>query len=143
MKRFRQGEWLLALVCILIGFMIAVQFRTAQDAKDTVSQQRLEEISDRLLLAEHERNELSEELRRMREAADDQESNAGEEMLRYRAGLVPLVGEGVIVRMDDSPKAAKSGKIRIFTSSMMMISSASSMNCVPPAQRRFPSMDRG
>ena len=110
MKRFRQGEWLLALVCILIGFMIAVQFRTAQDAKDTVSQQRLEEISDRLLLAEHERNELSEELRRMREAADDQESNAGEEMLRYRAGLVPLVGEGVIVRMDDSPKAAKSGE---------------------------------
>lgn len=31
-------------------------------------------------------------------------------MLRYRAELVPLRGEGVIVRMDDSARPAKSGE---------------------------------
>ena len=55
MKQFWQGGWLIALVCVLIGFMIAVQFRTAQDGKGTLSQQRIEEISDRLLQTEHER----------------------------------------------------------------------------------------
>ena len=63
MKQFWQGGWLIALVCILIGFMIAVQFRTAQDGKGSLSQQRIEEISDRLLQTEHERDELGDELR--------------------------------------------------------------------------------
>ena len=62
MEQFRRGGWLIALVCVLIGFMVAVQFRTAQDAKGSLSQQRIEEISDRLLQTEHERDELSEEL---------------------------------------------------------------------------------
>ena len=42
MKQFRQGGWLIALVCVLIGFMVAVQFRTAQDGKGSLSQQRIE-----------------------------------------------------------------------------------------------------
>ena len=53
MKQFWKGGWLIALVCVLIGFMIAVQFRTAQDGKGSLSQQRIEEISDRLLQTEH------------------------------------------------------------------------------------------
>ena len=56
MEQFRRGGWLIALVCILIGFMIAVQFRTAQDSKGSLSQQRIEELSDRLLKTEHERD---------------------------------------------------------------------------------------
>ena len=51
MEQFRRGGWLIALVCVLIGFMVAVQFRTAQDAKGSLSQQRIEEISDRLVLS--------------------------------------------------------------------------------------------
>jgi len=58
MEQFRRGGWLIALVCVLIGFMVAVQFRTAQDAKGSLSQQRIEEISDRLLQTEHARGEL-------------------------------------------------------------------------------------
>ena len=110
MKQFWQGGWLIALVCILIGFMIAVQFRTAQDGKGSLSQQRIEEISDRLLQTEHERDELGDELRKMQAAAADQSSTEDQKMLRYRAALVPLRGEGVIVRMDDSARPAKSGE---------------------------------
>ena len=110
MKQFWKGGWLIALVCVLIGFMIAVQFRTAQDAKGSLSQQRIEEISDRLLQTEHERDELSEELHKMQTAAASTDNQQDKDLLRYRAALVPLEGEGVIVRMDDSTKPAKAGE---------------------------------
>ena len=110
MEQFRRGGWLIALVCVLIGFMVAVQFRTAQDAKGGLSQQRIEEISDRLLQTEHERDELSEELHKMQTAAASTDNQQDKDLLRYRAALVPLEGEGVIVRMDDSTKPAKAGE---------------------------------
>ncbi len=110
MKQFRQGGWLIALVCVLIGFMLAVQFRTVQDSKGSLSQQRIEDLSDRLLQTEHERDELGEELRKMQAAAAEAGNTADQEMLRYRAALLPLTGEGVIVRMDDSTKKVKSGE---------------------------------
>ena len=110
MEQFRRGGWLIALVCVLIGFMVAVQFRTAQDAKGSLSQQRIEEISDRLLQTEHERGGLSEELHKMQTAAVSTDNQQDKDLLRYRAALVPLEGEGVIVRMDDSTKPAKAGE---------------------------------
>ncbi len=110
MEQFRRGGWLIALVCVLIGFMVAVQFRTAQDAKGSLSQQRIEEISDRLLQTEHERDELSEELHKMQTAAASTDNQQDKDLLRYRAALGPLEGEGVIVRMDDSTKPAKAGE---------------------------------
>ena len=110
MEQFRRGGWLIALVCVLIGFMVAVQFRTAQDAKGSLSQQRIEEISDRLLQTEHERDELSEELHKMQTAAVSTDNQQDQDLLRYRAALVPLEGEGVIVRMDDSTKPVKAGE---------------------------------
>ena len=110
MEQFRRGGWLIALVCVLIGFRVAVQFRTAQDAKGSLSQQRIEEISDRLLQTEHERDELSEELHKMQTAAVSTDNQQDKDLLRYRAALVPLEGEGVIVRMDDSTKPAKAGE---------------------------------
>ena len=93
MEQFRRGGWLIALVCVLIGFMVAVQFRTAQDAKGSLSQQRIEEISDRLLQTEHERDELSEELHKMQTAAASTDNQQDKDLLRYRAALVPLEGE--------------------------------------------------
>ena len=110
MEQFRRGGWLIALVCVLIGFMVAVQFRTAQDAKGSLSQQRIEEISDRLLQTEHERDELSEELHKMQTAAVSTDNQQEKDLLRYRAALVPLEGEGVVVRMDDSTKPVKAGE---------------------------------
>ena len=110
MEQFRRGGWLIALVCVLIGFMVAVQFRTGQDAKGSLSQQRIEEISDRLLQTEHERDDLSEELHKMQTAAASTDNQQDKDLLRYRAALVPLEGEGVIVRMDDSTKPAKAGE---------------------------------
>ena len=46
----------------------------------------------------------------MQAAAADIENKEDQDMLRYRAALVPLEGEGVIVRMDDSAKPVKAGE---------------------------------
>ena len=110
MEQFRRGGWLIALDRVLIGFMVAVQFRTAPDAKGSLPQQRIEDISDRLLQTEHERDELSEELHKMQTAAASTDNQQDKDLLRYRAALVPLEGEGVIVRMDDSTKPVKAGE---------------------------------
>ena len=111
---------MIALVCVLIGFMIAVQFRTVQDTKGSISQQRIEELSDRLLQTEHERDELGEELRKVQTAAADAQSSVDQEMLRYRAALLPLTGEGVIVRMDDSTKIRAIGDKKSLENSLKM-----------------------
>ena len=110
MEQFRRGGWLIALGCGFVGVMGAVPFRTAPDAEGRLSQQRIEEISDRLLQTEHERDELSEELHKMQTAAASTDNQQDKDLLRYRAALVPLEGEGVIVRMDDSTKPAKAGE---------------------------------
>ncbi len=107
MKNIKQGRWSIACVCMVLGFMLAVQFRSTEDMKQSIPYQRLEELSDRLLQAEKDRDLLREELRAIkgRQAAlpvDDE--------LRLKAGLVPLEGPGIIVRMDDSTQKSKAGE---------------------------------
>ena len=115
MRRITQGHWSIACICALIGFMIAVQFRTTQDAKDSLSYQRVEEIADRLVRTERERDSLREELQELKAGLDGGAGEAAEkndkhQELLNRAGLVPLIGEGVIVRMEDSARVAKAGE---------------------------------
>ena len=92
---------------MLLGFMLAVQFRTTQDLKSNVSYQRIEEISARLLQTEKERDKLKEELNRIKEG---EEQGAEGSELALRAGLSPVEGPGVIVRLDDSTASSKAGE---------------------------------
>lgn len=108
MKKFR-GGWSITFVCMIIGFMLAVQFRQVQDAKETLPNQRVEELSGRLIQLEEERDELEKQLELLK-----QESGASNQEflteLKFQACLLPLEGEGVIVKLDDSTRAAKSGE---------------------------------
>ena len=63
MINFKQGRWSIAFVCMVLGFMLAVQFRATEDMRQSVSQQRVEELVTRLLETEKERDRLQEELR--------------------------------------------------------------------------------
>lgn len=107
MKHIHKGSWSIACVCLVLGFMLAVQFRTTQDLKSNVSYQRIEEISERLLQAEKERDKLKEELNRMQKGEETDTSDAE---LKLRAGLAPVEGPGVIVRLDDSVMTSKAGE---------------------------------
>ena len=46
----------------------------------------------------------------MQTAAVSTDNQQDKDLLRYRAALVPLEGEGVVVRMDDSTKPVKAGE---------------------------------
>ena len=107
MSRIQQGSWSIACVCMVLGFMLAVQFRTTQVMRESVPYQRLEDLSARLVQAETERDALKEDLEQMRKVGA---STATDTDLRLSAGLTPLIGEGLIVRMDDSTASSKAGE---------------------------------
>ena len=65
MIKIRKGSWSIACVCMVLGFMLAVQFRTTQDMKASVPYQRVEDVSERLLATEKERDALKEEVQRL------------------------------------------------------------------------------
>ena len=110
MIKFRQGRWSIACVCLVLGFMVAVQLRTTADIKSSVSYQRIEEISERLLTTEQERDSLKEELSALRKQKASEAGGSISEDIRLRAGLTPVEGEGIIVKLEDSSAAAKAGE---------------------------------
>ena len=56
----KHAKILIALVCAVLGFMLATQFKTTERQK-TINIQRAEDLSDRLKAVEKERDELSKE----------------------------------------------------------------------------------
>ncbi len=109
LKDIKQGSVSIACVCMVLGFMLAVQFRTTETMKAGVRYQRAEELADRLIETEKERDNLKKELENLRQTGEGDMGKENEK-LRLKAALTPLVGEGVIVRMDDSGKKSKPGE---------------------------------
>lgn len=109
MEKFR-GGWSITFVCMIIGFMLAVQFRQVQDAKETLPAQRVEELSGRLLQVEEERDELEKQLEILKQEAESSTNQEFISELKLQACALPLEGEGIIIKMDDSKRTAKSGE---------------------------------
>lgn len=110
MLKIKQGQAAIALVCCVLGFMLAVQFRTTQDIKTTVPFQRIEDLSQRLLQTEKERDRLQEEVEKLRQSASKEVVEKQIKELEMGAGVAPLVGKGVLVTIDDSKKQSKVGE---------------------------------
>ena len=109
MKKFF-GGWSVAMVCMIIGFMLAVQFRHVQDTKSTVPNQRVEELSGRLIQLEEERDELKSQLELLKQEAESSTNRELITELKFQACTLPVEGQGIIIKMDDSTRAAKSGE---------------------------------
>ena len=62
MITYKRGHLSIAFVCMVLGFMLALQFRIAMDQKSSLPYQRVEELSTRLLEAEKERDALREKV---------------------------------------------------------------------------------
>ena len=108
---FKGSGWSIAVVCAIIGFMLAVQFRQVRNAQETLPKQRLEDLSTRLIQIEGERDELAKQLETLRHESES--SAANQEFfseLKVQACTTALQGEGIIVKMDDSTRVAKSGE---------------------------------
>lgn len=90
-------------ICFLLGFMISVQVRTAQENVKTSTQyQRIEKLSDMLLRTEQERDELKAEIVRLKE--DGNLRKEFSERINFLAGTTAVKGPGVVVSIEDSKK---------------------------------------
>lgn len=108
MLNARQGQIAITLVCVVLGFMLALQFRTTQDVRSTVSFQRVEELTQRITQTERQRDQLQQQLNEVR--ASGGTSSAESERIRMEAGIVALQGPGMTITIDDSKRVVKPGE---------------------------------
>lgn len=106
MKIIKKGQLSIASVCMVVGFLLALQFRMTEDMRATLPYQRIEELSDRLISVEKERDALLKEVANL----SSRLGGETETVLKQRAGLTPMKGEGVIIRMDDSKQNSRAGE---------------------------------
>ncbi|MCR5834386.1 MAG: DUF881 domain-containing protein [Selenomonadaceae bacterium] len=93
-----------------IGFMVAIQFKQVHNVKDTLPAQRVEELSGRLIQVEEERDELSKQVEILNNELSTSTNDEFISELKFQAGTLAVEGEGIILKMDDSTRAAKSGE---------------------------------
>lgn len=105
----KQGQFSIALVCVVLGIMLAVQFRTTQDIRSSLQYQRAEDLTQRLIQTEKERNALLDQMRNLRQSSAGETTAKEMDSIKMGAGLVPLQGAGVIVTVDDTKPTAPAG----------------------------------
>lgn len=110
MGQLKNGQWAIALVCIILGLMLAVQYRTTSDIRASVGYQRMEDLTLQLSKTEKERALLQEELGKVRNQLAKGEGSAELEKVRMEAGLTPVTGPGVILTLDDSKRSRQPGE---------------------------------
>jgi len=106
----KQGQIAIALVCVVLGIMLAVQFRTTQDIRASIPFQRVEDLSQRLNQTEKERDALLKEVHQLRQASEKETVSREIENLKMGAGVVAMQGTGITVTIDDSKRPTKPGE---------------------------------
>lgn len=111
MGLIKKGQWAIGLVCVILGLMLAVQFRTTSDIRASVGYQRMEDLTLQLNETEKERAALQEELGKLRTQLAKGEGSSGElARVRMEAGLTTVTGPGVILTLDDSKRSRQPGE---------------------------------
>lgn len=110
MLPIKQGQAAIAFVCVVLGIMLAVQFRTTQDIKSTVPFQRIEDLSQRLAQTEKERDTLLEEVKNLKDSASNEVVQKEMQNIKMGAGITPVGGKGIIITIDDSKRQSKTGE---------------------------------
>ena len=105
----KHAKILIALVCAVLGFMLATQFKTTERQK-TINIQRAEDLSDRLKAVEKERDELSKEMEKLQAKAGDEVVAREIVRLKAFAGDLEMHGKGIKLVLDDSKIASKPGE---------------------------------
>lgn len=107
----KQSKIIIIIVCTILGFMIALQFRiTKHKNNDSVVIQRSQEVITRLQEVTKERNDLLVELDKLHKIIDNKVVERENTDLKIQAGLLAMHGPGVIITVADSIKASKQGE---------------------------------
>lgn len=107
----------IAAVCLVLGIMMSIQFKSTQGVGPTMVPSRLTELTEKLDKVTEERDALADEVLDLREKlknvrefdtamADLQDELQNASMA---AGMLEVEGPGIIIKLDDSPRALKTG----------------------------------
>jgi len=104
-------------ICLLVGIMLSVQFRTSESYGPNLRDTRVDELVLKNSSLNEEKNALSQEVVSLREKLTNVDSgnklttDLQEELRKSNmaAGLIPVSGPGIIVTLDDSPRALQPG----------------------------------
>lgn len=107
--RIEKGRLSIACVCMVLGFMLAVQFRTTQDINKGMPAQRVEVLTERLQELESENASLQDELKDIRESAGAEQGRRVSQDIELLSGSTALEGPGIIVTIDDSTQKSNAG----------------------------------
>ena len=110
MLPIKQGQAAIALVCVVLGFMLALQFRTTQDIRSSVPFQRIEDLSQRLSQTEKEKEALLKQVQELRRTSGAETVSRENELIKMGAGVLTLEGPGVVITIDDSKRPSKPGE---------------------------------
>lgn len=108
--RSRGAQISIALVCMILGVMLAVQFRTTASIEANQSDDRVSELTQKLQTVSGERDALAEEVLSLRsKLANFRETDQALADLHQEAtqanmaaGLLEIAGPGIILTLNDS-----------------------------------------
>lgn len=109
MKKLTNGQLAVAFVCVILGIMLAFQFRVQENIRQSLPYQRSEEAATMIKDLQDERDRLRAEISTLRDTLANNSSGASAaELQRSRvfAGLTEMTGQGIIITMNDSKKPA-------------------------------------
>lgn len=64
MLQGKQAKVLLFIVCVILGTMLSTQFRSAEQARNTIAQERAENLVEKLKAAEKENRIMEEKVKK-------------------------------------------------------------------------------
>jgi len=108
--RSKGAQISIALVCLILGIMLAVQFRTTAAIQATQTDGRIEELTQKLQTVTSERDALAEEVLTLRSKlsnfrqTDQALADLQQEVIEANmaAGLIAVEGPGIILTVNDS-----------------------------------------
>lgn len=116
--RNRNAQITIAVICMVLGIMLAIQFKTQENINDTLMPGRVEELSQQLYEVTKQRDSLSEEAQSLRDKLQNirQDNQAMADMqdevvkANMAAGTVAVSGPGVVLTLNDSTHTLQTGE---------------------------------
>jgi uncharacterized protein YlxW (UPF0749 family) len=115
--RSTNGKISIMAICVLVGIMLSIQFRTSESYGPNLRDTRVSDLALKNSTLNDEKEALSEEVVSLRQKLTSVDSGSQltadlqTELKKSNmaAGLIPVYGPGIIVTLNDSPRALQPG----------------------------------
>ena len=123
MKKSAKGQFALTIVSLILGLMLAAQFKNVQKVGGNVSIQRTQELTEYIKKLESDNENLLNQINEYKDIISCYENTSQDETLlnelirtKSQAGLLPMEGPGVVITVDNLLISGWDGNQQVFQS---------------------------